>query len=66
MTDPNYIVLTEATARLGIDPQAVYRARGKGKLPFVRRFGSGKGYFAIALADLPKLARAFGVEVPAP
>lgn len=65
MAEEIYIRLPEATAALGIDYQSVYRRRCMGKLPFIQRMGQGRGYLALSRSDLPKLARAFGVEVPA-
>ena len=58
------IRLPDATAMLGLDYQSVYRARSNGKLPFIRRLGSGKGYLAISRDDMPKLAEAYGLTMP--
>lgn len=60
----NIIRLTDATSSLGLDYQTVYRARSNGKLLFIRRLGSGRGYLALSRDDLPKLAEWGGVPMP--
>jgi hypothetical protein len=62
MPEPIFVRMTEVCRTLGLDHQKVWGKIVSGKIKAHRQ---GNGPYLIRKDDIPKIARAFGVEVPA-